>query len=441
MDISGQIDGGGGTSANRGCLRFSHAARAACFLVLAAAAHAQSLAEPVNHSLPVWLRIGGEFRARWEGALPRGFTPGQDDEYLLTRVRINLELRPLSWMKFVFQGQDVRIVFNQSVPGALPYRNPMDLRIGYLVLGDPARNPVSLRAGRQDFSYGDNRVVGPTNWSNAARSFDAVRVTLRHKTDWLDIFASSVVVLTSTEFDRPQAGNNLHGMYGHTEKLVPDAVVEGYLLWRIAPGATDFKTLGVRWVGHAGAIDYRTEMADQIGGIGPNKVRAWAGHWMVGYTIPSVKWKPRFSAEYNHATGDRDTRDNRRETFDQLYPTAHGKYGLADQVGWRNINDVRAGFDIKPMAKITAATNFHDWWLASAHDALYAANSSVVAVKPDGSAGRHVGHEIDLEGTYALTKQTQFGAGIGHIFPGEFLKRTTKATGYTYPYLMLNYTF
>ena len=62
-------------------------------------------------------------------------------------------------------------------------------------------------------------------------------------------------------------------------------------------------------------------------------------------------------------------------------------------------------------------------------------------LEQDGSAGTRVGQEIDLQGAYALSRQIQVTAGMGHIFPGEFLKGTTPGKGYTYPFVMLNYTF
>jgi hypothetical protein len=149
----------------------------------------------------------------------------------------------------------------------------------------------------------------------------------------------------------------------------------------------------------------------------------------------------RLSAEYNYASGDRDPHDGRRQTFDQLYATAHDKYGLTDQVGWRNLHDVRVGWEAKPVPALTVWSNYHNWWLASARDALYAGNSSVLAVRPDGSAGAHVGQEIDLQAMNTFSKHLQLGAGVGHIFPGEFLKRTSPGKSYTYPYLMLNCSF
>ena len=411
---------------------------------------AQSVADEVNGKLPAWLHIGGLFRTRLEGFLNRGFAPGEHDAHLVNRFRLDVGLRVTGWMKFAFEGQDARIYFEKIVPNAPPFANPMDLRLGYLEIGDIDTGTLSLRAGRQDLNFGEQRLLGNFNWINVGRSFDAVRLTLRHGGCRLDAFASSVVNPTPRGFDRPQTGNNLHGLYGSITKLVPASTIEPYVLWRIAPqqisengtrGTLDLKTVGVRWVGKANAIDYGTEMAGQFGGLGPDRVRAWAGHWVLGYTIPHAAWQSRLSAEYNHATGDKDPRDGIRGTFDVLYPSPHDQYGLCDQVGWRNINDIRFGWDAKPARKLGVILNYHDWWLASARDALYSPTGAPVARRIDGSAGRRVGRELDLQASYVLTPNTSLGAGIGHIFLGEFLKRTTDGAAYTFPFIMATYTF
>lgn len=411
---------------------------------------AQSLAKKVNGALPEWLQIGGLFRTRLEGFLDRGFTPGENDVHLLNRFRLDISVRATTWMKLMFEGQDARIYFQQSVSNAPPFANPMDLRLGYLQLGDIDHSRVSLRAGRQDLNFGEQRLLGNFNWINVGRSFDALRLTVQHSGYRLDAFASSVVNPTSEAFDRPQTGNNLHGLYGSITRLVSGATIEPYVLWRLAPqqiaengtrGNLDLKTIGLRWIGKAGAIDYGTEMAGQVGTVGQDRVRAWAGHWVAGYTFPATKWRPRFSAEYNYATGDKDPHDGIRGTFDVLYPSPHDQYGVCDQIGWRNIHDVRFGWDAKPARKLVVTTNYHNWWLASARDALYAPIGVPVVRRIDGSGGRHVGQEIGLQASYAATTQISVTVGIGHIFPGEFLNKATAGAAYTFPFVMLAYTF
>jgi hypothetical protein len=411
---------------------------------------AQSIATEANKELPDWLQVGGLFRARFEGFLGRNFTHAENDVHFLNRLRIDVTVRATRWMSFVLEGQDTRIYFNRSVPNAPPFANPMNLWLGYLQLGDSDQSPVSLRAGRQDLNFGEQRLLGNSNWTNVGRSFDAVRLTLRHKRYRLDAFASSVVIPTSTGFDRPQTGNNLHGLYGGIEKLPFGATIEPYILWRLAPqqvsesgvvAKKDFETIGFRGTGRIRAIDYGTEMAGQVGSLGPDRVRAWAGHWVAGYTIPGSTWRSRFSGEYNYASGDRNPHDGVQGTFDVLYPSPHDQYGLCDQVGWRNIHDVRLGWDAKPVPKLGLIGNYHSWWLASARDALYAPTGAAVVRRLDGSAGRHVGEEIDIQASYTVTAQMQLAAGLGRIFPGGFLRKTTPGASYTFPFAMLNYTF
>jgi hypothetical protein len=166
-----------------------------------------------------------------------------------------------------------------------------------------------------------------------------------------------------------------------------------------------------------------------------------AGHWVLGYTAAKWSKKPRLFAEYNYASGDDASGDGAQKTFDQLYPTAHDKMSLSDQVGWKNIHDVRLGVEVKPTAKLSVAASYHSWWLASSRDGLYNAAGVVLARVADGSAGRHVGQEADVQATYSLNSTTSIGAGYSNLFPGTFLKRATPGAQHRLPYVMLTYSF
>jgi hypothetical protein len=409
-----------------------------------------SAVDEMNRSLPDWLKFGGDFRGRAEGYSGGLFKNNSTDAYYLNRFRVNMKVRPTPWLNFQFQGQDAWSPFKS--PGAPPYQDRMDLRLAFMEIGSAEKGSVALRVGRQELNFGEQRLVGSANWLNVARSFDAVRLTLRHEGFRLDAFSSSVVKAQAGAFDRFQPGDNLHGLYGGIEKLVPRAVIEPFVFWRVGPrmkaesgrlGVLDFKTIGFRWVGKLPAnFDYGTEVAFETGSLGSDSVRSRAAHAVVGYTFAVSAWKPRLFAEYNYASGDRNSNDNVRGTFDQLYPTNHDKYGLADQFGWKNIRHLRAGLEIKPLKKLTLAAGFHDFWLDSATDGLYSAAGALVVRKADGTAGTHVGEELDAQAMYSVNKQMQFGAGYGYLFAGEFLKNATKdGHSYSMPYVFLGYTF
>jgi hypothetical protein len=234
------------------------------------------------------------------------------------------------------------------------------------------------------------------------------------------------------------------------DSLLPGSTIEPYILWRLSPisfspvtehgvrGKLNEKTAGVRWTGKLPlGFDYNVEIAKQFGSLGLDPISAWAGHWLVGKKFASAKWQPRWLVEYNYASGDSSPADGTRGTFDQLYPTGHLKYGLTDQVGWRNIHDVHAAIELKLSRKLAVNGGFHDYWLASSRDGLYNAASVLVARSITGAAGRHVGEEIEVYGTYSVSKTIQFGVGYGHLFTGEFLNRTTHGHDYNYPYTML----
>jgi hypothetical protein len=412
----------------------------------------------VNGDLTPWLQVRGEYRTRIEGFSGGGYTSGNDDAYWLGRLRLNATVRPMKTLTFFVQAQDAR-AFDKTTGGLLtPLRDTLDLRQAYgeFVAVPKASTIATLRVGRQEINLGEQRLVGSANWLNNARTFDAARVILKHGTVQADAFAASVVTITPDAVARTNGistsgyGNALYGVYG-TITTVPKQSIEPYFFWRESPrvaaelgGIADLHqgTTGARVAGRLPAsVDYSTEIAVQAGSVGPDSISAWAGHALVGKTYNAHAFKPRVFAEFNHASGDSNAKDGSRGTFDQLYPTGHDKLGLADQVGWRNINDARAGLDIKPMAKLLITGSYHSFWLASATDALYNAAGAVVARSVTGVAGRDVGQEADVQTTYNYSAQLQIAAGFAHLFPGTFLKTTTPGHGYSYPYVMVTYVF
>lgn len=180
----------------------------------------------------------------------------------------------------------------------------------------------------------------------------------------------------------------------------------------------------------------------------PTPFSAWAGHWLVGRTIPSGRTSYRAFGEYNYASGDETPGDGTRGTFDQLYPTAHDKYGLGDQVGWKNIHHVRAGLELRPQSKLLLGGGYHSFWLATPRDALYSAAGAVLARMPAGlpteaqsakvgALDRHVGQELDVQATYTPSARIQVTGGYAHLFPGAFLKAATPGKSYSAPYVMV----
>lgn len=402
-----------------------------------------------NEMMPSWLRLRGEFRERVEDFTGSGFAPGRDDAYWLSRFRFNVAATVNPNVAFQVQLQDARVADKQVGPTGAPFRSTFDLRMAFADLGS-SRGPIAVRIGRQELAYGDQRLIGHVSWLNAARTFDGAKVTLRRKGFQTDLFATSVVRHLPGELDRSGNGNVFAGAYTTMSALVPKSTVEPFVLYRAdrnlrseAGPLANLRavTIGARWIGQLPArFDYNTEMAVQTGSLGSDSVRAWAGHWQLRETFPGPR-AVRVSAEVNLASGDANPTDGRRGTFDQLYPTPHDKYGLADQVGWRNIRHIRSGIELTPGRRWQVGANYHSWWLMDGRDALYGAGGGAVARVAGGAASLHVGQEIDAQVSRPLTAQLNLAAGIAHILPGAFLKQATPGASSTAPYVMVTYVF
>ena len=406
----------------------------------------------LNESLPKWVQFGGQFRDRIESQDGLGYAP-VGDTYDLTQLRIGIYIQPNKWLKLVGVTQDARVFFNRHVATAPPYQNIWDVREAYLQLGDATEGWFDFLVGREILSFGDERVIGPSDWLNMGRTFDIARANVHGRSWKTSIFASSVINAIDGQIDHHIEGNNLYGIYNSFTHLIPHATIEPYLFWRLAPGNAKLAetagrghlnevTGGARLAGRIGdSVDYNVEMNKQTGSLGRDSIDAWAGHWNAGYTFTHRHVLPRLFVEYNYATGNRNPTGTTWSTHDQLYPSAHDKMDFADQFGWKNIEDLRAGVMEKLGQKWTLTEMFDDVWLASKEDGIYGTNGAESVAAHPNATSKHVGTELDVVGQYKANRHITYGVGYCRLFAGTFLSEATRGRDYNYPFTYATYVF
>ena len=394
--------------------------------------------------LPRWLGVGVQIRGRVEAPSGTSAFNSSSDGYYLSRIRVDLAIRPVSWLKLFAQAQDARVGGYNSARAPTTLYNPMDLRQGYVALDYEGAVHARLRAGRQELAFGGERVIGPADWG-MSRTFDAVDLMLDGGRAKVDLFAGSPVLIDSTRSDRHKPGEHLYGAYGSVRRVIPGMDVEPYLLFKqtlLIKSETSIAgdglvvSPGLRIFGKApGRLDYTVEALLQRGSYSSDTVIAGAMSYVAGWTILDVPLRPRISAEYNYASGDGAGKDGRRGTFDQFYPSNHGYYGMIDQFGWKNLENWRMGFDCVPSKKLKLRADFNQFYLATVQDSLYnSAGSSAVLNRA--ATSNHIGAEVNGVALYQWSKIWKFGAGYGHLFAGSYLKQSKLGFGYSYPYLM-----
>lgn len=397
----------------------------------------KTLTGEVNQAIPRWLTLGGEERMRVESFHGSGFREA-GDTYLLNRLRLNLGVKATNWMRFHFEAQDSRVFGQNTKPAPASQRNPMDLRLGYVELGY-SENWAQLRAGRQAWVFGEGRLLADPNWSNVGRSFDGAKLTLQRGAKKVDLFGGIMVKPDGGQFDRTMPGEHFYGAYGSLGKVVKDATIEPYVLWRLEHdvrcergvlGHWDEKTVGFRWAGKLPlGFDYGGELAGQVGSYSADRIRALAGHWVLGHTLADTRHRPRIYTEWNHASGDGRSKDGVHGGFDPLFPSTHDKLGLTDLFTWINLYHSRTGFEYTVAARLKLAAAYNSFWLANARDGVYI-GGKMIARSADGTAGRHIGQQGDVQATWSPTRTTQINGGYGRLFPGTFLERATQHVPY-----------
>lgn len=434
-----------------------------------------------------WLIFDLEERMRGESrADNRDFNSAvhddNDDSWLLNRFRLGLAFKSVSWLKAYGQTQDAREAFSDraNIPGVRGAEGDdiFDLRQAYIALGDTKKFPLLLTVGRQAISYGDSRLVADSKWGNFGRTFDAIRLRFEEPHYWIEGFAMRPVQIERHEFDASDSADNFFGGYFSTE-LVPRQTTDFYVFYRhkddnqpdldptnkIDPAgswngpAAHFMTIGARIKSEPDLLngwDYTAELVYEAGDLfasdlssARSDLRALAFHGSGGYTAKSLAWKPRFGLEYDFASGDKNPNDHNSESFQNLFPSNHDKYGFMDEFGWRNIHDLRVQVNAKPVKKLDLEFDFHAFWLADTHDFWYRSNglSALRTRTPDGrdvrtiGASSFAGEEVDLTATYELNKHVKLQAGYSHFFAGAYLADTGGSSDADFGYLMTTFSY
>lgn len=408
-------------------------------------------ASQLNEQLPDWISFGVEERFRFERFENNAFKSGNSDSYFLNRFRLQMNLQFTPWLKVVAQTQDAR-PFLQTPPLGPPNEVRWDLKLAYAEFGDPEKSWISLRVGRQLINY-NNTLIANSEWRNQGRSYDAVVANMHYNQFRLGLFAASAVVPLIAGVSHHQEGNNIYGTYGGIDGLlVRTSTLEPFVLWRVQPsvaieatpgrktGKQDEQAYGFRYKGRVlRQFDYSYEAVLERGSDGPNAIRAWGQTAGLGYRFNGLATHPRLFTQYDFASGDRNANDGWHGTFDTMYPTAHDRFGISDQIGWQNIRAGRVGATFEPRRRWTVTVQSLDFWLASRTDALYNTSGGSIFRDSTGRSGAHVGEEFDAYSWFELNRHVNIGGGVARLLPGNFLANVAKSPTFLYPYFAINF--
>lgn len=352
------------------------------------------------------LRMNLQVRSRLEWK-DTDFSSGRADLRHLLRSRWSVDATPRANTRIFAQIQDARL-WGEEASTLEGSADQIDFHQAYFALSALFDRPLEIRVGRQELSYGSQRLVGAVDWHNVGRAFDAIH--LRYGTDsWVDVFNAKLA-------EKGEKDRNFYGLYGHYQ--AEGHAWEPYLFFghdkndpvdrlkRITLGLHGAgKVVGA--TGHA--FSFEVESAFQTGEIGPQDVAAFMVTGSGKYT--SNHWRQHTVAlGIDFLSGDSAPTDGDYKAFDTLFATNHKFYGFMDyfvnipvDTNQRGLLDIalKTGIKLSPQAKMDL--HLHNFSLAVGGE-------------------KALGQEIDAVLNYAHNPAAQIQWGASFFLPGDAME-------------------
>jgi hypothetical protein len=368
---------------------------------------------------------------------------------------------------------------------------PLQLQMAYVLIGNLKEFPVTAKVGRQELTYGDQRLVGNAFWLNIPHTFDAVKLRYQNAFFGVDVFASELVYVEGDHFETGNSDDTLSGVYFDFPGISKGNVNELYVFarnvergivndnWSAIPAPfrftspEDLYTFGYHAKskpGSLGPLDYGIELMWQLGdrtavfpattvAVAKAAPRlnqdAWAFVIQGGYTWADMPLTPRLALIVSAASGTGSPAGHQSQTFQNLLPSNHGLYGIMDLSSLQNIEDYRLSLTARPSTTTSLGFDFHQQYLETTSDYWYNV-AGVPRNTPGAAAGSgkgfginpgyspYLGQEFDLIAGWTVHRGVLLELGLAHFLPGDYVRESLRAVGsgdanYCYVQATLNF--
>ncbi|MDA8172047.1 MAG: alginate export family protein [Nitrospiraceae bacterium] len=314
---------------------------------------------------------------------------------------------------------------------------PSGIKVGHMPL---ALGPATLFFDNTKF--GDDAIVAYTNPTPNTHltvlTFKAKEMStynkMFHNGNDLDVYAG----IFNGEFAKQELG--IYYAYLNDPNL-------GLLQYPLVGTAGTLTTLGQTLAlsdlglfgkGNISGVDYTLQADFQFGkvsGLNAGGYGLWLG---LGYKLEPVNVRAMFAYGSGESSSNMNSGDMKQLVtflnpgaqyytlvYDYNIPGAGAGVGRNYDLGIANTQVYNIGVDITPVDKLKVSL---DGYILRANEtSLYGANVS-----------KNIGTEVDLKGTYQLTKNLQYFANAGVLSTGGFYKDTLGSTADTSPWVLMH---
>ncbi len=297
------------------------------------------------------------------------------------------------------------------------------------------RGGFHLQLGRQEAGYGSSRLLSVRDGPNIRLAFDGARAGWKGRLGTLDLMALRPLENRPGAFDdRGERGAHLWGAYATTARGRGPGQWDLYLLdyrregarFAAGSGTERRKTLGARWFGQFGALDWNSELVAQGGELqtvaGTLDVRAWTLATDTGWRWTERPLQPRLGLKADIASGDGKLHDGRLGTFNALFPKS-AYFSEASLLAPANLMDLQPTLTLRLHHAVTTELGVQMAWKQRRADAVYTTPAPLVALPGSAGGARRIGTQYKSETRWQASEHWQWQLQLAWVDAGPALKQ------------------
>lgn len=389
---------------------------------------------PLSPDGHTYLSFGGEVRLQYFYAGNDGWgdEPEDKDGYVLSRYLLHMDLHVGRHFRTFIQVQSS--MANSKTAASPVDEDPLDLHqafVDYSTTLNP-KTKLLFRLGRQELSYGSQRLVAVRDGPNNRQAFDGAKISVLHNEYKLDFFYSHYVAAQKGIFDDGWNRNvQFWGSYLTLNKVPVVQHMDIYYLglWRRNADFDDGSgpelrhSAGTRIFGKYSALKYDLEGLYQFGDFNTRKISAWTASVNIAYEFEQIKYKPEIGFKTELISGDKKYGDHALQTFNPMFPRG-AYFGLAALIGPSNLIDIHPSLSFELTPCLDWNMDYDLFWRYSLNDGIYAPNTSLM-YSGKNSADRNIGQQFSSELVYTPNPFLYFRAELTWFKAEAYLKEVT----------------
>lgn len=389
---------------------------------------------PLSNSGATYLSFGGEVRYQYFYAKNEkwGDDPVDNDGYILNRFLLHADLHASKYFRAFVQLQSSNA--SGRIDPSPVESDPLEVHQGFIDVNILSDNNKQLlfRAGRQELSYGSQRLVAVRDGPNNRQSFDGVKAIAGFANYRADLFYSHYVVAQDGIFDDySNQKRQFWGSYFVINKVPAIKNIDLYYLgyerananFDDASGKELRHSVGTRIWGKYDNWRYDAEAVYQFGNVDTKDIKAYTVSLNTGYRFTSVVLHPEFGFKVEVISGDKTAGDNELGTFNPLFPRG-AYFGLASVIGPSNLVDFHPSLNLELAKNLEWVIDYDMFWRYSSQDGIYGPNTAMI-YPGDATDAKEIGKQLESEIIYQPNQYLYFRVEATWFQAGDFLKASS----------------